>query len=107
MAGADFLCYVTPSEHLGLPDIDDVKEGTIASKIAAHVADIGKGVKGAIDIDKRMSLFRKALDWKNQQRFAIDPYKIKKYRNSGSKLEDTCSMCGKYCAMKRIDKYFK
>ncbi|MFH1823626.1 MAG: phosphomethylpyrimidine synthase ThiC [Candidatus Firestonebacteria bacterium] len=104
-AGADFLCYVTPSEHLGLPNIKDVKEGTMASKIAAHVADIGKGIKGAIELDKNMSKCRKLLDWKNQQKYAIDPYIIKKYRNK--RYKDTCTMCGEYCAMKKVNKYFK
>jgi len=103
--GADFLCYVTPSEHLGLPDIEDVKEGTIASKIASHVADIGKGIKSAIELDKNMSKYRRLLDWKNQQKYAIDPYIIKKYRKSVKRYKDTCTMCGEYCAMKKVSKY--
>lgn len=106
-AGADFLCYVTPSEHLGLPDINDVKEGTIASKIAAHVADIGKGINGAFEIDRKMSGYRRMLDWNNQKKLAVDPSKIDKYRKNRKKSKDTCTMCGKYCAMKRINQYFK
>ena len=103
-AGADFLCYVTPAEHLGLPDINDVREGTIASKIAAHAADIGKGIPGAMELDKRMAFYRKNLDWDNQKKYALDPAKITKYRKSG-KGDNTCTMCGEFCAMKRITKY--
>ena len=103
-AGADFLCYVTPAEHLGLPDINDVREGTIASKIAAHVADIGKGLPGALEIDKRMAFYRKNLDWENQKKCALDPAKITKYRKNG-KGDNTCTRCGEFCAMKRISKY--
>ena len=103
-AGADFLCYVTPAEHLGLPDLSDVREGTIASKIAAHVADIGKGLTGALEQDKRMAFYRKNLDWDMQKKYALDPAKIVKYRKSG-KGSNTCTMCGEFCAMKRITKY--
>ncbi len=100
-AGADFLCYVTPSEHLRLPDVEDVRMGTIASKIAAHVADIAKGVPGAAERDRKMSVARKALDWEGQEKYALDPYIIRKLRKGGKILDGACSMCGKYCAMKR------
>ncbi len=101
MAGADFLCYVTPAEHLRLPDIDDVKEGIIASRIAAHAADIARGVKGAVDWDIRMAKARKAMDWEAQYRLAIDPKKARAYRESVSlKDTDVCSMCGEFCPIK-------
>ncbi len=103
-AGADFLCYVTPSEHLRLPDVEDVKQGTIASKIAAHVADLSKGLPGAAERDYAMSKARKELDWAGQEKHAIDPYVIKKLRKGGKKLDGACSMCGKFCAMKRETK---
>lgn len=99
--GADFLCYVTPTEHLGLPGIEDVREGVIASKIAAHVADIAKGVKGAMDRDIAMARARKALDWDAQIRLAIDPEKARsiRERNLPSDME-VCTMCGSLCAIK-------
>ncbi len=104
-AGADFLCYVTPAEHLSLPDSEDVKIGVIASRIAAHAADIVRGIKGAADWDRRMSGARKNLDWELQAKVALDPEKVKavhdKYRSSGP----ACSMCGKYCAMALVEKY--
>ncbi len=101
MAGADFLCYVTPAEHLRLPDIEDVKQGIIASRIAAHAADIARGVKGALDWDMKMAKARKAMDWESQYRLAIDPQKAREYRESVS-LQDTdvCSMCGEFCPIK-------
>jgi len=77
-SGADFLCYVTPAEHLGLPDIDDVREGVIATRIAGHAADIVKGVPGALEWDMKMAKARKALDWNKQLELAIDPVKAKK-----------------------------
>ncbi len=105
--GADFLCYVTPAEHLRLPDIDDVKEGLIAAKIAAHAGDIGKKVKGAIDKDKLMAIARRNLDWKKQIELSIDPEKAKKYRESLlSKDTEACSMCGEFCAIKKVRDYF-
>ncbi len=104
-AGADFLCYVTPAEHLSLPDSEDVKVGVIASRIAAHAADIVRGVKGAADWDRKMSSARKNLDWELQAKVALDPEKVRlihdKYRSSGP----ACSMCGKYCAMALVEKY--
>lgn len=101
MAGADFLCYVTPAEHLRLPDIQDVKDGIIASRIAAHAADIARGIKGAIEWDIKMAKARKSMDWEAQYRLAIDPQKARAYRES-VKLQDTdvCSMCGEFCPIK-------
>jgi thiamine biosynthesis protein thiC len=107
MNGAAFLCYVTPAEHLALPDVDDVREGIIASKIAAHAADIAKGIQGARDIDDRMSDARRNLDWDEQFRCALDPEKAKAIRDSRSPEEDhsdTCSMCGKFCAVRSMNK---
>ncbi|MCK4980101.1 MAG: phosphomethylpyrimidine synthase ThiC, partial [Candidatus Delongbacteria bacterium] len=103
--GADFLCYVTPAEHLRLPDLDDMKEGVIASRIAAHAADIALGIPGAMDWDNAMSKARRDLDWKTQIELAIDPVKAKEYRESAAPLdEDVCSMCGDFCAIKRSNK---
>lgn len=101
-AGADFLCYVTPSEHLGLPNLSDVKNGIIASRIAAHIGDIVKGVKGAKEWDLKMSKARKALDWKRQIELAIDPMTASEVREMRSVREhkDACTMCGDFCAMK-------
>jgi phosphomethylpyrimidine synthase len=99
--GADFLCYVTPSEHLRLPDIEDVKLGVIASRIAAHAADLAKGVKGAADRDNAMSEARKVRDWERQFSLAIDPVKPRQYRaKSAPKTDDVCSMCNEYCPIK-------
>ncbi len=100
--GADFLCYVTPAEHLRLPDLDDMKEGVIASRIAAHAADIAKGIKGAIEWDNAMSKARADLNWKDQFALAIDAEKAIKYRESSMPDdEEVCSMCGDFCAVKR------
>jgi phosphomethylpyrimidine synthase len=107
-AGADFLCYVTPSEHLRLPDLADVREGVIASRIAAHAADIAKGVKGALDWDKEMARRRKALDWKGQIELSIDPDRARTVRESSlPKESDVCSMCGEFCSMKGVSQYLK
>ena len=107
-AGADFLCYVTPSEHLRLPDLEDVREGVIASRIAAHAADIAKGVKGAIECDKEMSRRRKALDWKGQIELSINPERARKLRESSMPKEsDVCTMCGEFCSMKGVSQYLK
>lgn len=104
-AGAAFLCYVTPAEHLRLPDESDVKEGIIASRIAAHAADIAKGIKGAKDWDHKMSDARKRLDWETMFQLAIDPEKARRYRAmSKPEKEDTCSMCGNFCAMKNMNR---
>jgi phosphomethylpyrimidine synthase len=100
-AGADFLCYVTPTEHLGLPTPEDVREGVIASRIAAHCADIAKGVPGARDWDIEMSRARKELNWGKQIQLSIDPQKAKEiHEKRKSKSDDVCSMCGEFCAMK-------
>ncbi|HIV02764.1 MAG TPA: phosphomethylpyrimidine synthase ThiC [Candidatus Aphodoplasma excrementigallinarum] len=100
-SGADFLCYVTPAEHLRLPDVNDVKEGIIASKIAAHAADIAKGIPGARDIDDKMSQARHKVDWDEMFRYAIDPDKARAYYESTPPSErHTCSMCGKMCAVR-------
>jgi phosphomethylpyrimidine synthase len=104
-AGADFLCYVTPSEHLGLPSPDDVREGLIASKIAAHAADIVKGVKGALERDLKMSEARKALDWSSQKKLAIDPYKFEDVRKKRKTKSEACSMCGDFCAMRIVSEF--
>lgn len=104
-AGASFLCYVTPAEHLRLPDVNDVKEGIIASRIAAHAADIAKGVKGAADWDRAMASARKKLDWEEMFSVAIDPEKARAYREAARpEKEDTCSMCGNFCAVKNMNR---
>ncbi len=105
MNGAAFLCYVTPAEHLRLPDLDDVKEGIIASKIAAHAADIAKGLPGATDWDLKMDKARKVLDWEKMFDVAIDSEKARRYRESSKpEKEDTCSMCGNFCAVKNMNR---
>ncbi len=98
-AGADFLCYVTPAEHLGLPNIEDVHQGVMAARIAAHIADIAKGLPGAMDADRRMSERRRSLDWDGMIAEAIDPVIIKQ-RLQVTEDRDACSMCGKLCAVK-------
>ncbi|MBU0629055.1 MAG: phosphomethylpyrimidine synthase ThiC [Nanoarchaeota archaeon] len=99
--GANFLCYVTPSEHLGLPTIEDVKEGVIASKIAAHAADIARGLKGARDWDDKMSEARANLDWKKMIELSINPEKAKQVRERCQPDDPlVCSMCGKFCSVK-------
>ena len=104
-AGASFLCYVTPAEHLRLPDEEDVKEGIIASKIAAHAADIAKGVKGARLWDDQMSQARKELDWEKMFQLSVDPEKARRYRAEAKpEKEDTCSMCGNFCAVKNMNR---
>jgi len=104
-AGADFLCYVTPTEHLSLPNVEDVKEGVIASRIAAHAADIVKGVKGAKEWDEQMSRARKALDWKTQAKLSLDPELSQQVHGKIPASGATCSMCGKYCAMAIVERY--
>ncbi len=105
MSGAAFLCYVTPAEHLALPNLEDVKQGIIASKIAAHAADIAKGIKGARDIDDKMADARRVLDWDKQWECAIDPETAKEIRaDRMPEHEDTCSMCGKFCAVRSMNK---
>lgn len=106
--GASFLCYVTPAEHLRLPTVEDVKEGIIASKIAAHAADIAKGVKGATDWDNEISEARRDLNWEKMFDLAIDGEKARRYRTeSKPENEDTCTMCGKMCAVRNINKILK
>jgi phosphomethylpyrimidine synthase len=104
MSGADFLCYVTPAEHLRLPDPDDVREGIVAAKIAAHAADIAKGLPGAREIDNKMSDARRRVDWEEMFALAIDPEKAREYHDSLPPSEQhTCSMCGKMCAMRTVN----
>lgn len=107
-AGADFLCYVTPAEHIRLPSLDDVREGVIASKIAAHAADIAKGIKGAINRDKKMARARKNLDWSGQIAQSFDPEKVKAWRAETPPSEsDVCSMCGEFCAIRTVERALK
>ena len=107
MNGAAFLCYVTPAEHLALPNVEDVKQGIIASRIAAHAADIAKGIPHARDIDDRMADARRALDWEAQFACAIDPDTARSIRSSRKPEDDhsdTCSMCGKFCSVRSMNK---
>ncbi len=107
-AGADFLCYVTPAEHIRLPNIEDVKEGLIASKIAAHAADIAKGIPGAIERDRKMAICRKNLDWNGQIELSFDPERVKKWRSEVPPTEqDVCSMCGEFCAIRTVERALK
>jgi phosphomethylpyrimidine synthase len=107
-AGADFLCYVTPAEHLCLPNVQDVHEGVIASRIAAHAADIVKGVPGARDRDRQMAIARKALDWEGQMALALDPGRARSRRQgSQPQMAEVCTMCGEFCAMKGMSEYLK
>jgi phosphomethylpyrimidine synthase len=104
-SGADFLCYVTPAEHLRLPDREDMKEGIIATRIAAHAADIAKGIRGARDWDDHMSRARAALDWDKMQKLAMDPEKPRSYRESSApEHTDSCTMCGKMCAVRNMNR---
>jgi len=104
-AGADFLCYVTPSEHLSLPEVEDVKQGVIASRIAAHAADIAKGVKDAQDWDLRMSLARERLDWEEQAELSLDPERSRRVHAKHPSDGSACSMCGQFCAMELMKQY--
>jgi len=104
MSGADFLCYVTPAEHLRLPDLDDMIEGIIASKIAAHAGDLAKGIPRAKDWDFAMSKARAALDWEQMFELALDPVKPRRYRASSCpENADSCTMCGKLCAVRNMN----
>jgi phosphomethylpyrimidine synthase len=106
-AGADFLCYVTPSEHLKLPSVEDVREGVIATRIAGHAADIARGNKIALERDMAMSKARMAFDWEKQIELSLDPEKAKRYHREGkSGEEDVCTMCGEFCAIKRLKDFF-
>ena len=107
MSGAAFLCYVTPAEHLALPNVEDVRAGIVASRIAAHAADIAKGVPGAREVDDKMADARRDLDWDSMWKYAIDPKTAKAIRDSRAPEEDheeTCSMCGKFCAVRSMNK---
>lgn len=107
-AGADFLCYVTPAEHIRLPSIEDVKEGVIVSKLAAHAADIAKGVKGAMDADLKMAKCRKALDWNGQISLSLNPEKVREWRAEVPPTEtEVCSMCGEFCAIRTVERALK
>ena len=107
-AGADFLCYVTPAEHLCLPDAKDVLDGLIATKIAAHAADIAKGVPGARNVDDRMGDARRRLAWDEMWQYALDPVTSKaRYEASPASTEGTCTMCGKMCAVRTVNKIFE
>lgn len=104
-AGADFLCYVTPAEHIRLPNIDDVREGVVASKIAAHAADIAKGVPGAIEKDRKMAQYRKNLDWEGQMSMSFNPDRVREWRGQAPPSEkEVCSMCGELCAIKTVER---
>jgi len=105
--GASFLCYVTPAEHLKLPEVEDVVDGVVASKIAAHAADIARGLPGAADWDLAMSRARRSLDWKKQIKLSINPKKAARYRELSQAKEDQCTMCGRFCAMKVFDEMFE
>ncbi|MFC1933994.1 phosphomethylpyrimidine synthase ThiC [Chloroflexota bacterium] len=104
-AGTDFLCYVTPAEHLSLPDPEDVRQGVIASRIAAHAGDIVKGVKGAEQWDRQMSVARKKLDWEEQARLSLDPERSRQVHHKHVPAGSACSMCGDFCAMALVEKY--
>ena len=103
-SGADFLCYVTPGEHLRLPTLEDVKQGVIATRIAAHAGDIAKGVKGASRWDLKMAQSRKKRDWERQIELSLDPELTRQIREeSKPHLSDVCTMCGDYCALKLVE----
>ena len=103
--GVDFLCYVTPAEHLRLPNLEDMKEGIIAAKIAAHAGDIAKDIPGARQWDNRMSQARADLDWDTMFELAIDSEKARRYRaESTPEHQDSCTMCGKMCSMRTVKK---
>ena len=106
VSGADFLCYVTPAEHLALPTAQDVHDGVMAARIAAHAADVARGVPGAAEWDEKMARARKTLDWEEQMRLAIDPaLALKKRGQRAAADSDACSMCGDYCAVKIVNRY--
>lgn len=103
--GTDFLCYVTPAEHLSLPDAEDVRQGVIASRIAAHAGDIVKGVKGAREWDYKMSVARKQLNWEEQAKLSLDPERSRRVHGQHTAAGSACSMCGEFCAMKLVEDY--
>ncbi|RKY19660.1 MAG: phosphomethylpyrimidine synthase [Planctomycetota bacterium] len=101
LCGADFLCYVTPSEHIRLPDVEDVVEGVVGARIAAHAADVALGIAGAAEKDREMALARASLDWKTQERLAIHPHRFRAIRASSVPRDPkVCTMCGRFCALK-------
>lgn len=107
-SGADFLCYVTPAEHLRLPTLSDVREGVVATKIAAHAADIAKGIHGASDRDRAISVARRKRNWGEQFKLAIDPSRPNEYRKASRPgIEDACTMCGDYCSIKLSERCFR
>jgi len=107
-AGADFLCYVTPSEHLKLPTVEDVREGVIATRIAGHAADIARGNKIALQRNIEMAKARMAFDWEKQIELSLDPVKARRYHEEGKSGEkDVCTMCGEFCAIKRVKDFFQ
>ena len=102
-AGADFLCYVTPAEHLRLPDVDDVREGVYALRVAAHAADIAKDVNGAREWDDELSTARKALQWDRVIDLSLDSDKARAFRDASSPSDDElCTMCGEFCALRKM-----
>ena len=104
--GADFLCYLTPAEHISLPGLEDVIEGVIATKIAAHVADIGKGIKGAKETDYKMDIYRTHRKWDKEKEISLFPDKFEQMHKKYEKTDrDVCTMCGKYCAIRLVEKY--
>ncbi len=105
--GADYLCYLTPSEHLRLPTVEDVREGVIITRIAAHAADIASGKKHAMEKDIEMAKARKKLDWEKQISLSIDPEKAQRFRKESKISDGKCTMCGKYCAIDIVNKYLK
>ena len=106
--GADFLCYVTPTEHLSIPGVEEVREGVIALRIAAHAADIAKGVAKAGDWDRELSQMRKNLDWEGMIRLSVDPERARRIRErSPSRSSEVCSMCGEYCVIKNLEDLFR
>ena len=110
LAGADYLCYVTPTEHIGLPDVDDVREGVLVTRIAAHAADLFRKGETALDWDYSMSKARSDLDWERQIKLALDPAKVRRIRDSRSPkglMDEGCSMCGDFCAIKILKEYIR
>jgi phosphomethylpyrimidine synthase len=107
-AGADFLCYVTPAEHIRLPNVEDVRDGVIASKIAAHAADIAKGIPSAMERDKKMARCRKNLDWEGQIALSFNPERVRKWRAETPPSDsEVCSMCGEFCAIRTVERALK
>ncbi len=104
--GAAFLCYLTPAEHLKLPEVQDVIDGVVASRIAAHAADLARGLPGAAEWDLKISQARRALDWPTQIALSVNPDKAKQYREQSRIQEDQCTMCGRFCAIKIFDERF-